>query len=178
MAFFGWLGRRRYERTGFELYTQAVRASRDPYFYTTLAVPDTLDGRFDLVALHACILISRLRRMPPPGQKIAQAVFDAMFSDMDTNLRELGVGDMTVARNVRAMWEAFHGRATAYELALADPDPAALQSAITRNVWRGAEAPGAAALAHITRARMAALEAIPTAELIAGHMTFAAPEAV
>ena len=115
MAFFGLLGRGRYERTGFVLYTTAVAAARDPYFYAELGVPDTLDGRFDLVGLHAALLIRRLRALPAPGAAISQAVFDAMFSDMDINIRELGAGDVTVARNVRAMWEAFHGRATAYE---------------------------------------------------------------
>ncbi len=174
MAFFGLLGRGRYERIGFELYTSAVSSARDPYFYAELGVPDTLDGRFDLVGLHAALLIRQLRAVPPPGQAVAQAVFDAMFSDMDTNLRELGVGDMTVARNVRAMWEAFHGRALAYEAALDDADPAALPDALVRNVWRGAEAPGAPGLAAIVRARMGELAAAPPAELVAGRFRFAA----
>ncbi len=173
MAFFGLLGRGRYERRGFELYTAAVAAARSPHLYAELGVPDTLDGRFDLVGLFASLLIRRLRALAAPGPAIAQAVFDAMFSDMDINLRELGVGDMTVARNVRAMWEAFHGRATVYEAALADPDPAALQAAVARNVWRGAEAPGAAALADLVRAQVARLEAAPPADLLAGHADFA-----
>ncbi len=176
MAFFGLLGRGRHERTGFELYAAAVAAAREPYFYAELGVPDTLDGRFDLVGLHAALLIRWLRALPPPGQAVAQAVFDAMFSDMDTNLRELGVGDMTVARNVRAMWEAFHGRATAYGEALDDPDPAALQAALARNVWRGADAPGAAALALVVRRQMARLVAAPSAELLSGRFRFAAPQ--
>ena len=173
MAFFGLLGRRRYERRGFELYTAAVTAARNPYFYADLGVPDTLDGRFDLVGLFASLLIRRLRALAAPGPAIAQAVFDAMFSDMDMNLRELGVGDMTVARNVRAMWEAFHGRATVYEAALADPDPAALQAAVARNVWRGEAAPGAAALADLVRAQVARLDAASPAELLAGHADLA-----
>jgi cytochrome b pre-mRNA-processing protein 3 len=175
MALFGLLGRGRYERTGFTLYSAAVQAARDPYFYTALGVPDTLDGRFDLVALHACVLIRRLRTLPPPGAAIAQAVFDAMFSDMDISLRELGVGDMTVARNVRAMWEAFHGRATVYETALDSPDLEALPNALARNVWRGGEAPGAAELARITRGLIAALDAVPPAELFTGRVAFGLP---
>ena len=174
MAFFGLLGRGRYERTGFELYTAAVAAARDPYFYADLGVPDTLDGRFDLIGLHACLLIRQLRTLPPPGQAVAQAVFDAMFADMDTNLRELGVGDMTVARNVRAMWEAFHGRATAYDAALDASDPAALATALARNVWRGGEAPGAPALADVALAQLARLQACPPAELIGGRFRFGA----
>lgn len=173
MAFFGLFGRRRYERTGFTLYSVAVSAARAPVFYTTLGVPDTLDGRFDMVALHASVLIRRLRSLPAPGPAIAQAVFDAMFSDMDTSLRELGVGDMTVARNVRAMWEAFHGRAMAYEAAMDNTDPDALPAALHRNVWRGADAPGAAELAQLTRNLIQALDATPADDLLAGRVSFA-----
>ena len=176
MAWLGLLGRGRHERRGFELYTAAVAAARDPYFYSGLGVPDTLDGRFDLVGLHACLLIRRLRRMPPPGAPIAQAVFDAMFSDMDTNLREMGVGDMGVARKVRAMWEAFHGRATAYEAALDSGSPAELKEAIAKNVWRGEAASGAGALAGIMRGQMDRLDAMPPAELLGGRVAFAAPQ--
>ncbi len=178
MGIFGWFGRRRYERVGFELYGQAVRAARHPYYYASLGVPDTLDGRFDLVGLHVCLLIRRLCALPAPGPAVAQAVFDAMFLDMDMNLRELGVGDPTIARKVRAMWEAFHGRARAYEAPLAARDPAALAQAIQRNVWRGAEAPGAAALAQAALAQAAALDAAAPDALIAGRAAFAAPEAL
>ena len=72
-------------------------------------------GHF-LVGLHAALLIRRLRRDPDPrGAALAQAVFDAMFADMDINLREMGVSDLTVGKRVKRMWEAFHGRAQAYE---------------------------------------------------------------
>ena len=85
-------------------------------------MPDTLDGRFDLTALHAFLLVHRFQAEPTPGPDLAQAVFDAMFSDMDHNLREIGVSDLTVGRRVRAMWEAFHGRAKAYAPALQAAD--------------------------------------------------------
>ena len=177
MAFFGLLGRGRYERVGFELYNSAVRAARAPFFYATLGVPDTLDGRFDLVGLHASLLIRRLRTIPPPGAAVSQALFDAMFSDMDINLREMGVSDMRLARNVRAMWEAFHGRATAYETALGSPDPAVLETALAKNIWRGEAAPGAVVLARSVRTMAARVDAAPAAELVAGHFTFPAPDA-
>ena len=178
MAFFGLLRRSRHERTGFELYNAAVAAAREPYFYAELGVPDTLDGRFDLVGLYAAILIRRLRTLPAPGAAVSQAVFDAMFSDMDTNLRELGVSDMRLAKNVRAMWEAFHGRATAYDQALDSADPAALEAALARNIWRGGEAPGAARLAAIIHDVVARLDARPPAELLAGRVQLSAPVAV
>jgi cytochrome b pre-mRNA-processing protein 3 len=129
--------RRRYERMGFELYGAAVAAAREPFLYTSLHVPDTLDGRFDMIVLYAFLLVQRLKREPAPGPALAQAVFDAMFSDMDVNLREMGVGDLSVGRKVRVMWEAFHGRAAAYEAAMTACDMRALDAALERNVWRG-----------------------------------------
>jgi len=153
-SFLGLPQRGRHERAGFLLYGAAVAAARDPYLYASIGVPDTLDGRFDLVGLHAFLLIRRLRHAAEPGPALAQAVFDAMFADMDINLRELGVGDMTIGKRVRAMWEAFHGRAAVYEAAMAEPDDARLAEAIARNVWRGeAPAGGAAALARLMRAQ-------------------------
>ncbi len=133
--------RGRHERTGFELYGHTVAAARDPYLYTDLGVPDTLDGRFDMVGLHTFLLIQRLKREPAPGPALAQAVFDAMFSDMDINLREMGVGDLSVGRKMRVMWEAFHGRAAAYASAMTGGDMVALEAALTRNVWRGEPPP-------------------------------------
>jgi len=148
----------RLERAGFEFYGVAVAAARAPWLYTALGVPDTLDGRFDMVGVHAWLLIRHLRRRPAPGPALAQAVFDAMFSDMDVNLREMGVGDLSVGKKVKAMWEAFHGRATAYEAAIADPDPELLVAALRRNVWRGAAGEGAAALAAYVREQDAFLD--------------------
>ena len=166
------------ERPGFLLYTAAVAAARDPWFFgPAVGVPDTLDGRFDLVALHVGVLIRRLHRdSDPRGAEAAQAVFDAMFADMDMNLREMGVGDMALAKRVKRMWEAFHGRAQAYEAALNAGDRAALEAALARNVWRaGPDAPrpaGAPALADQAERAAAALEAQSLAALLRGEASF------
>ena len=139
MARFLGLGRHnRFERVGFVLYGAAVAAARDPWLYKSLGVPDTLDGRFDLVGLHVVLVIDRLTREADPGPALAQAVFDAMFSDMDMNLREMGVSDLSVGRRVRAMWEALHGRASAYAGGAGSPGiPPRCTAALARNVWRG-----------------------------------------
>lgn len=164
-------GPNRHERAGFRLYDAAVAAAREPYLYAMLGVPDTLDGRFDLVSLYAFLLIHRLTGDPEPGPTLAQAVFDAMFNDMDVNLREMGVGDLSVGRRVRAMWEAFHGRAAAYEAAMGDAT--ALEAALTRNVWRGATPPtGAAALARNILAQAAYLADQKLTALAAGEVRF------
>lgn len=166
--------RRPHERTGFELYGAAVAAARAPALFATLGVPDTVEGRFDLVSLHVGLLIRRLRRdADPRGPALAQAVFDAMFADMDLNLREMGVGDLSVGRKVREAWEAFHGRAVAYESALDSGDAGALAAALARNVWRGAAPDGAAArLAAVAGAQAAHLARLPMTDLAAGRVEF------
>ncbi len=175
MALFGFLGRARRERAGFELYGAAVAAARAPYYFETLGVPDTLDGRFDLVGLFAALVIRRLRQAEtrPAGADLAQAVFDAMFADMDFNLRELGVGDLSVAKKMRAMWEAFHGRALAYQGPLDDGDPVALAEAVGRNVWRGhPPAEGPAILARVALRQAAHLQGQAFADIRGGTVTF------
>lgn len=173
-AFFGLARRGRHERAGFRLYAAAVAAAREPDLYRALGVADTLDGRFDLVCLHAILLVRRLQREAEPGPALAQAVFDAMFSDMDINLREMGVSDLSVGRRVRAMWEAFHGRAHAYDAALAAGDTTALEDALVRNVWRGAAPPAgcAAALARRVTAQAAFLDGQDFSALAAGDVSF------
>lgn len=176
MALFGLLRRRPHERTGFELYGAAVAAARDPEPYAALGVPDTTAGRFELISLHVALLIRRLRRFADkPGQDLAQAVFDAMFSDMDVTLREMGVGDLGVGKRVKFLWESFHGRAHAYAAALDAGDMAALEEALLRNVWAGHPAPEGAAAALAARALAMAerLEAQGFADFAAGQARFA-----
>ena len=134
MAFLGLFARKTHERAGFQLYTEAVRAARHPYFYADLGVPDTMDGRFDLIGLCVLLLINRLHRDGETGAALAQSVFDAMISDMDHTLREIGVGDMSVGRKVKAMWEALNGRSGAYTAPLEAGDRVALISK-TRYEW-------------------------------------------
>ncbi|MDU7523930.1 MAG: ubiquinol-cytochrome C chaperone family protein [Roseomonas mucosa] len=159
MGLLGLLRRKPFERAGFELYTASVAAARAPGLFGTIGVPDTLEGRFDAIALHVALLVHRLRHDPDPrGRELAQAVYDAMFADMDLNLREMGVGDMSIGRRVKAMWEAFHGRARAYEAALeamgkaqdgtAESPPletAPLETVLARNIWRDEPPEGARA---------------------------------
>jgi cytochrome b pre-mRNA-processing protein 3 len=170
---FGLFRSRRHERAGFALYTAAVAAARDPWFYTALGVPDTLDGRFDLVGVHVFLIIDRVRAEKSPGPEVAQAVFDAMFADMDFNLREMGVGDMSVGKRMKEMWEAFHGRATAYAAAIAADDDPTLADALRRNVWRGTAPAGApeALAAHLRRMH-AELAALPAEPFLRGDIAF------
>jgi cytochrome b pre-mRNA-processing protein 3 len=180
MAFFGLFSSRRHERAGFLLYNASVRAARDPVYFERLGVPDTLDGRFDLVGLFAALVIRRLCQLPAPGPALAQAVFDAMFADMDFNLREIGVGEMSVGKKVKVMWEAFHGRAQAYAASLDAGDAAGLAAALGRNVWRGVPPEGAAEeLARATLAQDRCLAGQDLPALLRGELRFlSAPESL
>jgi len=161
------------EQAGSALYRKAVAAARRPWFYSELGVPDTLDGRFDLIALHAFLLIHRLQAATAPGPALAQGIFDAMFSDMDNNLREIGVSDLSVGRRMRAMWEAFHGRSQAYATAIGAADRAGLEASLARNVWRAA-APNVASarLADLVLAQAAHLEQQPLEAFATGEAQF------
>jgi len=176
MGILGMFRRRPHERAGFELYGAAVAAAREPALFERLGVPDTVEGRFDLVSLHVGLLIRRLRRDPDArGPALAQAVFDAMFADMDLNLREMGVGDLAVGKRVRQAWEAFHGRALAYEAALDSGEEGALAEALARNVWRGEAPEGAAArLAGVARAQDSALAGQAIGAMASGEARFLA----
>ena len=172
---FGLLGGGGTERRGYELYAVAVKAARQPYFYKDLSVPDTLDGRFDMVGLHAFLLIRRLSS-DAAGQKVSQALFDAMFNDMDLNLREMGVGDLSVGKKVKVMWEAFHGRANAYSEALKS-GPDVLAGALERNLWPGEAHPAeAATLARLVHAQDAHLAKLSLPQIFAGQNVFLQPE--
>jgi cytochrome b pre-mRNA-processing protein 3 len=166
--------RRRFERQGFELYRVAVAAARDPLWYEALGVPDTLDGRFDMISLFAFLVVDRARSDPDPaGPELGQAVFDAMFADMDQNLREMGVGDLSVGKKVKVMWEAFNGRARVYAAAIESPEPGALAEALGRNVWRSEERPsGAERLAEAVRRQRTHLAGLGFASLAAGEASF------
>jgi cytochrome b pre-mRNA-processing protein 3 len=145
MGLLGLFRRRPHERIGFELYGAAVAAARAPGFYAEIGVPDTAAGRFELVSLHVGLLIRRLRaERDKTADALAQAVFDAMFGDMDVNLREMGIGDLSVGKRVKMLWEGFHGRAQTYAEALDAEDMPALAAALERNIWVKEEAPSGA----------------------------------
>jgi cytochrome b pre-mRNA-processing protein 3 len=115
-----------------ELYITLAEQSRNPFFYRDCAVPDTLDGRFDMLALHVSLILRGGEHSSPPDFK--QLLLECLFDDMDRSLREMGVGDMGVGRRVRAMSEAVFGRIAAYESA---KDARGLREALLRNVYRG-----------------------------------------
>lgn len=142
------------------IYAAIVAQARQPAFYAELGVPDTLEGRYDMLMLHAFLYMHRLKDEAEPVKDVAQDVFDFMFSDMDRSLREIGVGDLSVPKKIKKMAQAFYGRAAAYDAALAKAGPD-LTEAVQRNVFGGeaASASGAAAVADYMRQTVKALAA-------------------
>jgi cytochrome b pre-mRNA-processing protein 3 len=116
------------------LYARTAERARAPELFEACGIPDTLDGRFDALALHAALTIDRLRR-EPDGEALAQAFFDAMFRHLDLTLREIGVQDLGVGRRIKIMAEGFHGRALAYREALASGQ--SLAEVLRRNAYGG-----------------------------------------
>lgn len=135
MPLLDWLrtGRRARKRAD-ALYAAIVARARSTEFYRALAVPDTLDGRFDMIVLHMFVVLERLRGEGGPGRQLSQALFDLMFADMDRSLRELGVSDHAIGRRIKQMVSAFYGRMRAYDAAGADA--VRLADALGRNVYR------------------------------------------
>ncbi len=162
------------------LYRAIVAQSRRHGFYERLAVPDTPDGRFDVLMVHAALVLRRLRRDHAATETMAQALFDLMFDDMDENLREMGVGDLAVGKRVKGMAQALYGRLAAYGEALDAADRRRLADALARNVYRaGVPDDGAvAAFAEYMVNVANHLEQTATDELLRGTLSFpASPDA-
>ncbi len=162
-----------------DLYDAIVAKAREPAFYVDLGVPDTVNGRFEMVALHAFLVLRRLKAAGEPVSGLGQVLFDTMFADMDLSLREMGAGDLGVGRRVKAMAEGFYGRIAAYDAALASADREALAEALRRNVYgtlKPPEAPPAhavAALARYVADSAGSLAAQDDSELAVGKPRFA-----
>ncbi|WP_372053524.1 ubiquinol-cytochrome C chaperone family protein [Tistrella mobilis] len=166
------------------LYDTAVAQARSVTFYRDFGVPDTVDGRFDMLVLHVFMILHRLKREGEAGRRTGQALFDRMFDDMDRSLREMGVGDLSVGKHVKRMGEAFYGRVKSYDAAV-DASSAdggvELADAIARNVF-GVDGEGAArpsdavlgALASYVLASIRALDGEPAADLLDGRAVYAA----
>ncbi|MCP3470389.1 ubiquinol-cytochrome C chaperone [Bradyrhizobium sp. CCGUVB1N3] len=155
------------------IYGMIVTQAREPMFYRDLAVPDTVNGRFDLVLLHLWLLLRRLRAASDDTE-LSQALFDRFCEDMDDNLREMGIGDQAVPKRMRAFGEAFYGRARAYDQAM-DEGGEALASAICKNILNGTDSAQARRLAAYARATEAELARTDQGALLRGSFAFPPP---
>ena len=156
------------------IYGMIVTQAREPLFYRDLGVPDTVNGRFDLVLLHLWLVLRRLKSVGS-GTALSQALFDHFCTDMDDNLREMGVGDQSVPKRMREFGEAFYGRTAAYDMALTEGREA-LAGAICKNVLNGEQMEKARELAAYAEAAMAHLAQLDEATLLGGTGRFPFPQ--
>jgi len=151
---------------GVELSAAIGAQAREPVFFTKLGVPDTIDGRFDLVILHAWLVLERLRELGMTD--VSQGLIDSLFVSFDESLRDLGVGDIGIGHRVKKMADAFYGRLSAYGAAA---DEAALKDTILRNIYRG-EAGRDAEAGTIARYAEAARKRLSDSDLSSGAPDF------
>lgn len=165
-----------------DMYRIIVDQARQPRFYTDFGVPDSVDGRFEMVTLHAFLVLRRLKGASESSSDAAQALFDLMFEDMDVSLREMGAGDMGIGKRVKAMVQAFYGRIASYEAGLAG-GKGELEDALSRNVYatiepgEGGESPdpgetAVAELARYLRAQAAHMAKIDLQDVESGKFAF------
>lgn len=166
------------DRTIGDLYGAIVAQARSLAFYTSYGVPDTVHGRFDLIVLHLVLLLARLAREAASARGIGQNLFDLFCRDLDANLREMGVGDLAVPKQMRHFGEAFYGRQAAYLAALRSPDGRALEKALARNIFNGVNGDGPRRLARYARVLLREFEVHDRSALLRGAVAFPKPEAV
>jgi len=164
------------DQAPFELYGSAVRQARSPEFYVQGGVPDTVEGRFEMVALHVWLLLRRLREGGEKGKATGQKLFDILFDDMDQTLREMGVGDLSVGKKIKTLASSFYGRMQAYDSALKEAGTGELAAALARNVYGGDSAKGASEslAAYVCHAERG-LQKQKIEELLAGRVVFETP---
>ena len=169
------------------LYLAAVAQARQPVFYAAHGVPDSVDGRFDLIVLHVYLLLQPLHRLAQGEDlgdgrdaaeiragEIAQALFDTMFGDMDRSLREMGVSDISVGKRVKHMAKSFYGRVAAYDEGLAGSGEI-LAAALERNLF-GTVSPlpeHVAAMADYLYRQAEQMTTFGAEDVLAGRMLFA-----
>lgn len=161
-----WRSGREQRQRADRLYVFAVGQARRQGLYADCGVPDTPDGRFDMISLQVFLLLRRLRGLEAAGD-LPQRLVEVMVDDMDRSLREMGVGDLAVGPRVKKLMEHFNGRVAAYDAGLGGSEEA-LEAALRRNAYRKAEPTTDEVAALMARLRddLAALEALPDANLI------------
>jgi cytochrome b pre-mRNA-processing protein 3 len=194
----GWLkGRSERRRNGQQLYEGIVAQARQPSLYEACRVPDTMDGRLEMLLLHTVLSLDRLRAEGVDGQRFGQRLMERLIADVDDALRQIGIGDDGVSMRIKQLAGALSERARDYGLGLqqtADSAPGdrslpeksarsgaqpSLSDALVSHVYRAtndAEAaaamPQARRLADYVVRSQATLAKLDRSELFAGRLTF------
>jgi cytochrome b pre-mRNA-processing protein 3 len=162
------------QQHAYDLYVKIVEQARQPIFYKEWQVEDTVDGRFDVIVLHLCLVTARLEQETKNSdiREFNRYISEAFFADMDRNLREMGASDTGVGIRIKKMAQAFYGRLKAYTDTI--DDETALADALARNAYR--EKPvsrdAVASLAAYMGRNYRALQKYPADMLMQGNVRF------
>lgn len=161
------------------IYTAIVEQARNPAFYTRYGVPDTIDGRFEMIVLHLFLYFFRIGETDTGLRELRQDVFDVFTSDMDRSLREMGVGDLSVPKKMKVVAESFYGRVKAYEAAI-EGGHDALSETIERNFFpeTADREEHARLFAAYAEESIRLWKTIDDRALLEGHVAFPDPETV
>jgi len=161
------------------LYGSSVTAARATIFYTEWGVPDTLQGRFEMVAMHVALILRRLSATGERGRRLRRALTEAFVVDMDDSMRELTFGDLAVPREIKRATAALFDRHAAYLAALAGTSDISLSDALAAQLAyldRGGGV-NARRLADYVKRCAEALDVQPAAEILAGRIEWQDPAA-
>jgi cytochrome b pre-mRNA-processing protein 3 len=171
-----------YKNESFALYHTAMAQARNPIFFEKMSVPDTVEGRFEMVCAHVALIIARISLEAEKAEHkedltaLSQAVFDAMFIDMEESLRQIGIGDMGIPRRMKHMMQSLNGRIHLIGAAAYEGDEKQLNAAIKKNIYGTVEK--AASKKNLDLMRVYLLETAqilkdqPIQELFKGRVTF------
>ncbi|MDZ7627798.1 MAG: ubiquinol-cytochrome C chaperone family protein [Parvularculaceae bacterium] len=155
--------------TLFEALNQQARQAE---FYADAGAPDTVEGRFEVLAVHVFLAIRRLKRDAPASDRLSTALQEVFFRQLDHGLREFGIGDLSIGRKIRGLAEAFYGRASAYDKAIAEGGDA-LAAAVARNVYESADAKTGRAISDYMLMAEDRLTAAPPEGIVAAILALA-----
>ena len=175
----GWLKRRLgRDLTARKLYGSIVTQARRPAFYAAWGVPDTPQGRFEMVVLHLALVVRRLTREGAAGQRLARALNEHFIVDMDDTMREMTFSDLRVPREIKQVTAALLDRHKAYSKALAEPQAGKLQEAIAAQLHYLGDSGqfDIVGLADYMRRAASALDPVSGARLLDGHLDWPQPD--
>lgn len=176
-----WLSTRTdYSRTAREIYGSIVASARQETFYAVMGVPDSREGRFEMLTLHMALVMLRLGGAGPAGVDLSRSLAETFITDMDDNMREIGIGDLAVPRKIKRAAAALYDRHRDYGAALAGGNSTETTAAISRYVGVlavGKSQPGidCDALARYTTALADGLASASDEECLAGRVPLPSP---
>lgn len=173
---FAFSARKSRKTTAQRLYKAALAQARRPVFYTEYGVPDNIDGRYEMIVLHVCLIMEALQGQGKDGERLLQPLFDVMFRDFEFAAREMGIGDLSIPRHMKRMMQGFHGRAVSYREALDDEEnPSLLINALERNVYGVLDKADPDVLARLADYVVRNEASLKAQDVTGGHAVFCDP---